>query len=98
MLCRLLPTSVTTVSDWVMDSYMKRLPTVAVKLEKALSVINISIDGWNSSNDNNFIAIVAHFINDTYNQDRVLIGFPKVQGPKSGANQAYHIIRVLATF
>lgn len=98
VLCNLIPKSVSTVSDWVLDSYNKRLPTITAKLDKAQSVINISIDSWKSSNDNNFDAVVAHITNENFEQDRVLIGFPKVQGPKSGANQAYHIARVLSTF
>lgn len=98
VLSSLLPQSSNTVHDWVSKLYHQRLPVITEKLKKAYSVINVSVDNWKSSNNNNFVAIVAHFINQNHKQDRTLISFPKIVGAKSGKNQAHYIVKVFATF
>ena len=98
ILAEILPKAESSLSIWVMDSYLDRLPTMVTAIKSAKSLINISCDAWKGDNKKNYLAVCSHFINKDYKQTRMLLGFPRVLGSKTGENEAEIIAKVLTTF
>lgn len=86
------------MSDWVKTSYEKRLLIMHKKLLDVKNLINISVDAWKGDNKHNYLAICSHFIYGGGKQSRMLLGFPRILGSKTGENEANLIAKVLTTF
>lgn len=86
VLSEILPDAKSTLSNWVYGSYQKRLPLLVKHVKAAYSAINISCDAWKGGNHHNYLAVCSHFIDKDYKQCRVLLGFPRIRGSKSGEN------------
>jgi hypothetical protein len=80
----ILPSSHTTIRDWVLDSFQSRRVQIKDKVSLARSKVNLSLDGWRAPNRDEYIAICAHFISEDYKLVHCLLGFRKVHGDKSG--------------
>jgi hypothetical protein len=57
-----LPTSHTTLSNYVLTSLKERIVEVTAMLHAAQSRISVSVDVWTSSNHLSFLGVVAHFV------------------------------------
>jgi hypothetical protein len=57
-----LPTSHTTLSNYVLTSLKERMVEVTAMLHAAQSRISVSVDVWTSSNHLSFLGVVAHFV------------------------------------
>jgi|SRR5579871_587557 len=90
-----LPSSHNTIKQWVLDSFQTRKIQIKDKISLAKSKINISIDGWRAPNRDDYLAICSHFISDDFKPMHCLLGFQKVHGPKSGANIAEIVAKVI---
>lgn len=67
-------------------------------MEKNLSNINLSFDFWTSGNFKSYMAIVAHFINETHINHTLIIGLRQVLGQHSKANQADILLQVICDY
>jgi hypothetical protein len=90
-----LPTSSTTLSTYVLDSYRAREATIYEAILSAKSKINLTFDGWKAPNYLNFEGIVAHLLDSSYTHRHVLVGLPRIIGSKTGENEAAVIAPVL---
>lgn len=90
-----LPSSSTTLSTYVLDSYKAREAVVLEAILTAKSKINLTFDGWKAPNHVNYVGIVAHFLDEEYAHQNVLIGLPRIIGSKTGENEAAVIVPVL---
>ena len=84
----ILPTSHTTIKEWVLDAFQSRKIQIKDKISRARSKVNLSLDGWRAGNRDEYIAICSHFIDDDFKLIHCLLGFRKVYGAKSGQHIA----------
>jgi hypothetical protein len=90
-----LPSSHTTIKDWMLDAFQSRKAQIKDQMSLANSKINISLDGWRSPNRDDYIAICAHFINEDFKIVHCLLGFRDVKGVKSGQGTAEITAKVI---
>lgn len=74
----------------------KVLPTEEMRTAK--SNIHLSFNLWTSSNSIAFVAIVAHFIDDSAHLRKVLIGLRRVIGSHAGEVIAEQVIQVIQEY
>jgi hypothetical protein len=97
-LLRALPNSVTTLSTYVKKRLEDRKSEVVSLLASAQSKISISVDMWTSNNHYSFLAVVAHFVDATYNQRDVLVAFRNLFGDHTGRAQASVVLKVVQEY
>ena len=89
-----LPSSPTTLSNWVKSSYEARFTVLKDMLAVSKSKIHLSFDLWSSSNHLTLCGIVAHFLNQDGFLKVALLGLPHLLGPHSGENIAGCVAKV----
>jgi hypothetical protein len=93
-----LPTSGTTIRNWVMDDFKQRRKQIKKMLHLSKSLIHFSFDMWTSPNCMGMIAVIAHFVSHTGEARDCLIGLRRVHGSHSGENMAHSIISVIEEY
>ena len=85
-----------------MTRYLKWLGnTTGDNLRKSLLLnarISLAADTWTSPNKLAFRAIVAYWVSDDWQMEKVLIGFEEIKGPHTGVNMARIINEVLTEY
>ena len=61
-----LPSSHSTIKDWVLDSFQSRKAQIKDQVSLANSKISISLDGWRAPNRDDYLAICARFVNEDF--------------------------------
>ncbi|GKU12697.1 unnamed protein product, partial [Fusarium langsethiae] len=91
-----LPRSPYTLSSWVKEKWLGdsgRRVWLRGKLHSAKSKVHISMDAWTSEEGTNYLAVVAHFLDERHKLQTALLDLPPLKGPHSGEN----IAKVLST-
>lgn len=57
--------------------------------------IALSLDGWTSSNDISFLAIIGHWLTEDFEYKEVVLEFTEIEGHKSGENMAKIVLDLL---
>ncbi|KJZ69476.1 hypothetical protein HIM_11138 [Hirsutella minnesotensis 3608] len=92
---RLLPEHHTTICSWIRRSFESRRHIIAELVKNAKSSVHISFDLWTASNAFNYLGTVGHFVDQEGKKRDVLLGLPRIIGPHSGENIAYHVKEVI---
>jgi hypothetical protein len=96
---RIIPQSATTLSSWIRDAweneYTGRRTFLKNRLHLATSKIHISTDVWTSEEKTNYLAVVAHFLDEHYKLQTILLDLPCLKGPHSGENIAALLSKVI---
>lgn len=84
-----VPTSSTTIANWIHDMFDYFEPEVIEEIKSAKSRISISFDGWGSKHEKiSVLGVVVHFLNSRYENVTRLIGLPELPGHvKTGASK-----------
>ncbi|RKK17338.1 hypothetical protein BFJ66_g17933, partial [Fusarium oxysporum f. sp. cepae] len=93
---KILPRSPYTLSSWVKEKWLGdsgRRVWLREKLHSAKSKVHISMDAWTSEEGTNYLAVVAHFLDERHKLQTALLDLPPLKGPHSGEN----IAKVLST-
>jgi len=61
-----IPNGHNTVRRWLIEAHKANKKTVTRDLDRAVSRITISFDGWKSDNEVDYLSIVAHYIDRNY--------------------------------
>jgi hypothetical protein len=88
---KILPKSPSTLSTWIKDMWdgdTGRRAWLKERLHLAKSKIHISIDAWTSEEGTNYVAVVAHFLDEKHKLQTALLDLPPLKGPHSGENIA----------
>jgi hypothetical protein len=86
---KILPKSPSTLSSWVKEKWLGdggRRVWLREKLHSAKSKVHISVDAWTSEEGTNYLAIVAHFLDEKHKLQTALLDLPPLKGPHSGEN------------
>ena len=76
-----LPTSSTTIANWIHEMFVYFEPEVIEEIKNAKSRISISFDGWGSKHEKiSVLGCVVHFLNSKYEAVTRLIGLPELPG------------------
>lgn len=59
---RLLPTSATTLSSWIMAAFETRRESLKAELKECRSAVHLSCDLWTSTSGMSLCGVVAHFV------------------------------------
>ena len=98
-LTRYLPTSSTTMMNWVQDEFNVRKDRIKSLLKNALSKIHISFDIWTSLNCKPILAVQSHFlsrnIHGKYEVLGALLDMVELIGVYDGGNIAKALIKVV---
>lgn len=81
-----------------MDEFRRRRQQLKEDIHKGQSKVHLSFDLWTSGNSMALLAIVAHFIDENYNNRTILIGLRRLRGSHSGENIAQRVIAVMEDF
>ena len=88
-----------TPRAWIMKAYSSAKECIVESLAKATSRITISSDNWKANNDIlDLLGVVAHYIDDNYNLQTVVLGLRDSMGSHTGANIAEQLSEVLQDF
>jgi hypothetical protein len=93
---KILPKSPSALSSWIKEKWFGdagRRVWLKDKLHIATSKIHISTDAWTSEEGTNYLAVVAHFLDERCKLQTALLDLPPLKGPHSGEN----IAKVLST-
>lgn len=94
----LLPTSHSTVKEWVMASFKERRTKIRACLHHSKSRVHLSFDLWSSPNGYALAGVVAHFISNKGQSQAVLLGLRRVEGSHTGDNIAECVLSVLKDY
>ncbi|OBS20604.1 hypothetical protein FPOA_21196 [Fusarium poae] len=93
---KILPRSPFTLGSWVKEKWLGdggRRVWLRTKLQSAKSKVHVSMDAWTSEEGTNYLAVVAHFLDERHKLQTALLDLPPLKGPHSGEN----IAKVLST-
>jgi hypothetical protein len=90
-----LPSSHTTVGEWVLRQYDIEKDRIRQRLQSARSKIHISCDLWTSPNSLPILGVVAHYISEDNILEHSVLAMKELQGKHEGENIAPVIIQVL---
>jgi hypothetical protein len=93
-----LPTSGTTIRNWIMEDFKQRRKQIKKDLHLSKSLVHFSFDMWTSPNCMAMIAIIAHFVSCAGEAKACLLGLRRIQGAHSGENMAQSIITVIEEY
>ncbi|OBS17263.1 hypothetical protein FPOA_26610 [Fusarium poae] len=85
-----------TLGSWVKEKWLGdggRRVWLRTKLQSAKSKVHVSMDAWTSEEGTNYLAVVAHFLDERHKLQTALLDLPPLKGPHSGEN----IAKVLST-
>jgi hypothetical protein len=82
-----LATSDHTVPATIRTSYEIDKEVLKERLQTAISPIHLSFDCWSSPNRKNFLAIVSHFVDNTFKHRKALLALPYLPGRKRAVDQ-----------
>ncbi|KAG7001051.1 putative AC transposase [Fusarium oxysporum f. sp. conglutinans] len=95
---RLLPTSATTLSSWIMAAFETRRESLKAELKECRSAVHLSCDLWTSTSGMSLCGVVAHFVGVDYTNHQALLGLPRLYGSHSGENIANCLSSVLTQY
>lgn len=81
-----------------MKKFAEQVKAIKSKLEKVAGRFSVTLDAWTSKNTLPFIAIRAHWINDLWEYETVLLDFCFIQGSHGGLNFSNIFLACLARF
>lgn len=93
-----IPISNEKFRTWIVVEFHRRKQLVKAELQKSRSNINLSFDVWTSANYVAYLAVICHFIDDKYQNQTLFLGFQRVIGADSGANQAEKILSLIKEY
>lgn len=93
-----VPISSETIRTCIVAEFHRRKEFVKAELHTSRSNINLSFEIWTSANYRAYLAVSCHFIDDKYQNQTLLLGFRRVIGADSGANQAEKIILLIQEY
>jgi hypothetical protein len=94
-----LPLSHNTTATWILQAYEDGKVKVSESLSKRTSRLTISFDGWKANNEVlELLGIVAHYLNEHYCRQAVVLGLRDTFGSHTGANIADQLSTTLKDF
>jgi hypothetical protein len=93
-----LISSSSTVPKLIKDSFLLNKALLKQKLSTSLTPIHLSLNAWTSPNRKTFIAICAHFIDDTSVLRKALLALPFLPGAHGGDEQLEVLWQVLIDY
>jgi hypothetical protein len=95
-LSKFLVKSHNTIRKWVIEEFEKRKDHVREKIKASKGMVHVSFDLWTSPNKKAIVGMVAHYLDEDYDSQSVLIGLKQVLGSHEGANVAEIMIPVIS--
>ncbi|KAJ6437961.1 cyclase/dehydrase family protein [Purpureocillium lavendulum] len=95
---KVLPRSPSALSSWIREKWLGdtgRRVWLREQLHLTRSKIHLSMDAWTSEEGTNYLAIVAHFLDERHKLQTALLDLPSLKGPHSGENLAKVLSTVL---
>lgn len=93
-----LPQLSSTITNWILDTFNIVRARLILLLSNISYKIHFSFDLWTSPNHRSFPVLVAHWVSSEGNLVAATLGFQRLQGPHSGANQADLIWKILEAY
>jgi hypothetical protein len=91
----LVPTSVNTVREWIMQAASDARATIEKSLRHAASSITMSFDNWTANNGLDFLGVTAHYLDASLRPRTILLGLRDTRGSHSGESIAEEVLRVI---
>ena len=73
-----LPSSGTTIRNWIMEDFKQRRQKIKKDLHLSKSLVHFSFDMWTSPNSIAMIAVIAHFVSCTSEAKACLLGLRRI--------------------
>ena len=93
-----LPTAATTVAEWIKRYYPPCQQKVVSKLASAKSRITLSFDGWKSDSDMDLLGVIAHFIDDDFKHQTLLLSLEATHGSHTGENLSQALLAAVRSY
>lgn len=87
-----------TIRKRIVSLFQDHKETVREMLQASPGQIHISFDGWTSRNHHAMYGIVAHFLDEDYQPQKVVLSMPKLATRHTGQNIAAQITEILKEF
>jgi hypothetical protein len=94
----LLPRTASTIRGWILDAYLADKVTVERGLQRVVSNIHLSFDGWTSPNNYSILSVFAHFIDSGGVRRTRLLAFRRTYSAKSAENEAAALLKVIKEY
>ncbi|KNG45919.1 transposase-like protein [Stemphylium lycopersici] len=98
---KVLPKSSSTLSAWIKEMWDGdggRRAWLKERLHLAKSKIHISTDTWTSEEGTNYVAVVAHFLDEKHKLQTALLDLRPLKGPHTGENIAKVLSMVIESY
>ena len=93
-----LPTSNTTLRNWIQRNFEKAKNKIKNMLRKSRGKIHLSFDIWTSPNGYVLVGIVSHFVDNDYQVRAILLAIREVYGEHTGENVGQTVVDVIREF
>lgn len=93
-----IPSSHNTIRQWIIHCFTANKSLIQRSLARARSRITLSFDGWKSDNEVDYLGVVAHYIDEDYQQKVVLLALRNTYGNKTGVEMKHHLHEVAREF
>jgi hypothetical protein len=90
-----LPSSHSTIRQWVIRTYEAEKSQVQVKLQCALSKVHFTVDLWTSPNSLAILGMIAHYVSEMGVLQQSVVAVKELDGAHSGENQACCVMEVI---
>ncbi|OAQ57629.1 transposase-like protein [Purpureocillium lilacinum] len=93
-----LTDSGSTVARDLTRAYDAHRESVRRCLERARSLVHISMDVWSSPQRKAYIAVHAQWVDETYKHRKALLGLPNLRRSHAGAAMTPHLMRIVRQY
>jgi hypothetical protein len=93
-----LPTSPTTIRNWILSSFHESKSAVCKALLDSMSAIHFSFDLWTSPNSYAILGVMGHWVDAAGVLQTALLGMPRLDGPHTGENICESFWQVLTEY
>jgi hypothetical protein len=94
----LLPESAATIKADIQQTYNEKKLEAQHALQTSISSIHFSCDAWTSPANLGILGIMAHFVSEDGELQKIVLGIKELEGTHSGVNMAKELWAVIEDF
>ena len=93
-----LPSSVSTIHNWIIDAYATQKEVVVQQLHAASRLVHKTLDGWTSCNNWALLGVISHSLRDSGIPGHMVLGLREIEGTHDGENLCSVLIQILSEY
>lgn len=87
-----------TAKLWELQYYERRKLQLKEEILFVQNKVHLSIDTWTSTNNGAYMAIIAHYLDQSTSRRSPILRFQPIQGQHTGENQSMLVLKALVEY